>query len=85
MLRFFFLQVTKMDKIRNEHIRGTTEVSRFGGKKLESADLDWSGHVQRTNGEYICRNALSMALPGKRARGRGERRLMDVVREGCRQ
>ena len=41
MLRLgFSLGVTRMDKIRNEYIRGTEQVGRFG-KKIREARLRW--------------------------------------------
>ncbi|XP_061651845.1 uncharacterized protein LOC133488234, partial [Phyllopteryx taeniolatus] len=79
MLRFA-LGVTRLDKIRNELIRGTAKVRCFGDKVRESR-LQWFGHVQRRESEYIGRRMMRMELPGKRARGRPKRRLMDVVRE----
>ncbi|KAF7660222.1 hypothetical protein LDENG_00286240, partial [Lucifuga dentata] len=45
MLRFS-LGVTRMDRIRNEYIRGTAHVRCFGDKVRE-ARLRWFGHVQR--------------------------------------
>ena len=78
MLRFS-LGVTRMDKIRNEYIRGTAQVGRFGEKTRE-ARLRWYGHVLRKDG-YIGRRMLKMELPGKRKRGRPKRRFMDVVKE----
>ena len=45
MLRFS-LGVTRMDKIRNEYIRVTAQVGRFG-KKTREARLRWYGHVLR--------------------------------------
>ncbi|KAK3514351.1 hypothetical protein QTP70_015880 [Hemibagrus guttatus] len=45
MLRFS-LGVTRLDRIRNEYIRGTAHVGRFGDK-LREARLRWFGHVQR--------------------------------------
>ncbi|KAK3570995.1 hypothetical protein QTP86_033398, partial [Hemibagrus guttatus] len=45
MLRFS-LGVTRLDRIRNEYIRGTTHVGRLGDKVRE-ARLRWFGHVQR--------------------------------------
>ncbi|KAK3548559.1 hypothetical protein QTP70_014478, partial [Hemibagrus guttatus] len=45
MLRFS-LGVTRLDRIRNEYIRGTAHVGRLGGKVRE-ARLRWFGHVQR--------------------------------------
>ncbi|KAK3538361.1 hypothetical protein QTP86_000555 [Hemibagrus guttatus] len=47
MLRFS-LGVTRLDRIRNEYIRGTAHVGRLGDKVRE-ARLRWFGHVQRRN------------------------------------
>ena len=79
MLRFS-LGVTIMDKIRNEYIRGTAQVGRFGEKTRE-ARLRWYGHVLRKDDGYIGRTMLRMELPRKRKRGRQKRRFMDVVKE----
>ena len=79
MLRFS-LGATRMDKIRNEYIRGTAQVGRFGEKTRE-ARLRWYGHVLRKDDGYIGRRMLRMELPGKRKRGRPKRRFMDVVKE----
>ncbi|KAK3519689.1 hypothetical protein QTP70_000999 [Hemibagrus guttatus] len=49
MLRFS-LGVTRLDRIRNEYIRGTTHVGRLGDKVRE-ARLRWFGHVQRRESE----------------------------------
>ncbi|KAK3514285.1 hypothetical protein QTP70_012904 [Hemibagrus guttatus] len=45
MLRFS-LGVTRLDRIRDEYIRGTAHVGRLGDKVRE-ARLRWFGHVQR--------------------------------------
>ncbi|KAK3517800.1 hypothetical protein QTP70_018963, partial [Hemibagrus guttatus] len=45
MLRFS-LGVTRLDRIRNEYIRGTAHVGRLGDKVKETR-LRWFGHVQR--------------------------------------
>ena len=78
MLRFS-LGVTRMDKIRNEYIRGTAQVGKFGEKTRE-ARLRWYGHLRRKDDGYIGRWMLRMELPGKRKRGRPKRRFMDVVK-----
>ena len=78
MLRFS-LGVTRMDRIRNEYIRGTAHVRGFGDKVRE-ARLRWFGHVLRRDSEYIGRRILSFELPGRRPRGRPKRRFMDVVK-----
>ena len=66
MLRFS-LGVTRMDKIRNEYIRGTAQVGRFGEKTRE-ARLRWYGHVLRKD-DYIGRRMLKMELCGERGHG----------------
>ena len=70
MLRFA-LGVTRMDKIRNEYIRGTAHVGRFGEKTRE-ARLRWYGHVRRKKDVYIGRRMLRMELPEKRKQGRSK-------------
>ena len=69
-----------MDKIRNEYIRGTAQVGRFGEKTRE-ARLRWYGHARRKYVGYIGRRMLRIELPGKRKRGRPKWRFMDVVKE----
>ncbi|KAK3538481.1 hypothetical protein QTP86_004652 [Hemibagrus guttatus] len=49
MLRFS-LGVTRLDRIRNEYIRGTAHVGRLGDKVRE-ARLRWFGHVQRRDNQ----------------------------------
>ncbi|KAK2842040.1 hypothetical protein Q5P01_012240 [Channa striata] len=82
MLRFS-LGVTRLDRIRNELIRGTAHVACVSNKVRE-ARLRWFGHVQRRDSEFIGRRMLEMELPGKRARGRPRRRYMDVLTEDMR-
>ncbi|KAK3533927.1 hypothetical protein QTP70_034918 [Hemibagrus guttatus] len=72
MLRFS-LGVTRLDRIRNEYIRGTAHAGRLGDKVRE-ARLRRFGHVQRRESEYIGKRMLDMELPGRRQRGRPKRR-----------
>ena len=67
MLRFS-LVVTRMDKIRNEYIRGTAQAGRVGKKTRE---VVWA--CTEENDGYIGRLILRMELPGKRKRGRPKR------------
>ena len=82
MLRFS-LSVTRMDKIKNEFIRGTAKVRQIGDK-VKEAMLRWCGHLQRRNAEYIDKRMLCLELPGKRRKGRLKMEFMDVVREDMR-
>ena len=63
------LGVTRMDTIRNEFIKGTVHVGRFGEKTRE-ARLRWYGNLRRKDGGYIGRRMLAEELLGKRKRGR---------------
>ncbi|KAK3509924.1 hypothetical protein QTP70_023172 [Hemibagrus guttatus] len=51
MLRFS-LGVTRLDRIRNEYIRGTAHFGRLGDKVRETR-LRWFGHVQRRENNSI--------------------------------
>ena len=57
--------VTRKDKIRNEHIRGTTRVAQ-ASKKITEKRLNCYGHVMRRDGEHILRKVLRADIPGKR-------------------
>ena len=46
--------VTKLDKIRNERIRGTTKVGEIT-KKVQERRLKWYGHVMRREEHYVGR------------------------------
>ncbi|KAK3548096.1 hypothetical protein QTP70_004523 [Hemibagrus guttatus] len=76
----FSLGVTRLDRIRNEYVRGTAHVGCLGDKVRE-ARLRWFGHVQRKESEYIGRRMLDMELPGRRQRGSPKRRYMDGINE----
>ena len=69
--------VTRKDKIRNEHIRGTTRVAQ-ASKKITERILIWYGHVIRRDGVHILRKVLRADIPGKRKRGRPKTRWKDA-------
>ena len=64
--------VTKMDRIRNESIRGTTKVGEIS-KKVQESRLKWYGHVSRREDEYVGKRVMGMEVPGKIRRGRPKR------------
>ena len=47
----FSLGLPRMDKIRNEYIRGTAQVGKFGEKTRE-ARLRWYGYLRRKDDGY---------------------------------
>ena len=59
--------VTKLDKIRNERIRGTTKVGEIT-KKVQDRRLKWYGHVMRREEHYVGRRAMVMKVQGRRKR-----------------
>ena len=65
--------VTRLDKIRNERIRGTTKVGEIT-KKIQERMLKWYGHVMRREEHYLERKAMEMKVQGRMKRGRPERR-----------
>ena len=71
--------VTKMDKIRNEDIRGTTRVVQASKKSTEKR-LKWYGHVRRMKEEHIVRRMLDVDIPGKRRRRRPNLRWKDACK-----
>ena len=70
--------VTKLDRIRNERIRGTTKVGEIS-KKVQESRLKWYGHVLRREDEYVGNRVMAMEVPGKRRRGRPKRRWLDSI------
>ena len=70
--------VTKLDRIRNERIRGTTKVGEIS-KKVQESRLKWYGHVLRREDEYVGKRVKAMEVPGKRRRGRPKRRWLDSI------
>ena len=79
MLRWM-CKVTKLDKIRNERIRGTTKVGEIT-KKVQERRLKWYGHVMRREEHYAGRRAIVMKVQGIRKRGRPKRRWLDKVKD----
>ena len=77
----FSFGVTRMDKIRNDYIRGTVQEGDGFGEKTREARRRWYGLVWRKDDGYTGRRMLRMELPGKRKTGRAKTRFMDAVRE----
>uniref|UniRef100_A0A8D8Z0Z0 Endonuclease-reverse transcriptase n=1 Tax=Cacopsylla melanoneura TaxID=428564 RepID=A0A8D8Z0Z0_9HEMI len=72
--------VTRMDRIRNTRIRGTVKVTEIS-KKVQERRLQWFGHVERRNQEYVGKRVRDIEVRGKRNRGRPKMRYMDRVKQ----
>ena len=72
-------RVTKLDRIRNEIITGTTKVREIS-KKVQESRLKRYGHVLRREDEYEGKRVMGMEVPGERMRGRPKRRWLDSIR-----
>ncbi|KAA5655339.1 hypothetical protein F3G58_31385, partial [Pseudomonas aeruginosa] len=68
--------VTRMDRIRNEYVRGSLKVAPVT-EKLRSARLGWYGHVMRRNENEVGKRVLTMNVEGYRGRGRPKKKWMD--------
>ena len=71
--------VTKVDRIRNDRIRGTTKVGEIS-KKEQDSRLKWYGHVLRREDVCVGKIVMTMEVPGKRSRERPKRRWLDSIR-----
>ena len=75
---------TRLDRMRNEVIRGLAEVAPIEEKMRESR-LRWFGHVKRRSVAAPVRRCEKINPPGgKRGRGRPKKSLEEVVREDLR-
>ena len=68
--------VTRKDKIRNEHIRGTTKVVQ-ASRKITERRLKWYGHVMRMEEDHVVRS------DGESDTGEKEERETKDKVEGC--
>ena len=71
--------VTKLDRIRNERIRGTTKVGEISNKGQETG-LKWCGHVLRREDKYVGKRVMGMEVLGNRRRGAPNRKWLDSIR-----
>ncbi|XP_064112018.1 collagen alpha-1(III) chain-like [Macrobrachium nipponense] len=66
--------LTRKDKVRNEHVRGTLKIAPASNKVKESR-LRWYGHIKRREEDQPIRKMMEMGLPGGGSRtgvGRAE-------------
>ena len=76
--------VTRLDKIRNEKIRGSTKVEEIS-KKVQERRMRWYGHVMRIDEEYVGKRAMGIEVQGSRRRGRPKKTWADCVKADLRE
>lgn len=60
--------VTRLDRVRNEYIRGSFKVAPIADEITENR-LRWYGHIKRRNEDHVVQIALNLPEQ-KRGRGR---------------
>ncbi|XP_063549106.1 uncharacterized protein LOC134756207 [Cydia strobilella] len=75
--------VTLMDRVRNNHIRGTFKVAPIAEKMCESR-LRWFGHVMRRDDHHMTKRALNDIPESRRGRGRPPTTWMSTVSKDLR-
>ena len=84
ILRWTCAGVTRLDKIRNEKIRGTTKVGEIS-KKVQKRRMRWYGHVMRRDAEYVGKRVMGIEVQGSRRRERPKKRWTDCVKDDLRE
>jgi hypothetical protein len=77
------MEVTRMDRIRNEYNRGSLKVAPVT-EKMRSNRLAWYGHVMRKDESHITKRVMIMIVDGHPRRGRHKKRWMDCVKDDMR-
>ena len=72
--------VTLKDRVRNKYIWGAAKISRIR-EKMRGERLRWFGHVKRSEESYLGRRVMEFEIPGKRTRGRPQRRWNDNIKD----
>ena len=71
--------ITRRDRIRNDHVRGTVKVAELGAN-MQERRLNWYGHIMRDE-EHVGGRAMELEVVGRRGRGRPKYRWSDRIKE----
>ena len=76
------VEVSRMDRVRNEEVRGRAGIERELASRADQRVLRWFGHVERMDEYRMDRRVLMAEFSGGRGRVRGRQRLgsMDCVK-----
>ncbi|KAJ8705151.1 hypothetical protein PYW07_010978 [Mythimna separata] len=72
--------VTRMDKVRNEYIRGSLKVAPVT-EKLKGNRLTWYGQVKRRDETHVTKRIMSLHVDDKMEREREAKEKMDGLCE----
>jgi hypothetical protein len=72
--------VTRLDRSRNEYIRGGLKVASVT-KKMRSNRLAWYGHVMWRDDSHITKRVMSMNVDEQHCRSRPKKKRMDCVQD----
>ena len=70
--------VTKMDRVRNEYIRGSLKVAEVS-KKIQEARLRWYSDVMNSFQKQVAREAMDKEVVGRRRKARPKTRWKDGI------
>lgn len=68
--------LTRWDHVTNEDVRKQLGVAPIT-KKMREARLRWYGHVMRSAESTAAKTAMQLSPPGRRPRGRPNKRWLD--------
>ena len=72
--------VSRMDRVRNEEVRGRAGIEMELASRADQRVLRWFGHVERMDDYHMARRVLMSKVSGGRVRGRPRLGWMDGVK-----
>ena len=76
--------VTRLDRIRNEEVRGRTGVIDELSGRVDESVLKWFGHMKRMGNERLTTRVWSAEAAETRVLGRPRHRWIDGVKRALR-
>ena len=77
------LGVSRLDKIRNTHIRQTLDLNHTIIDQINHKRMRFFGHIQRMYTGRYPKILLDANIIGKRPKGRPAKRWTDCIKESC--
>ena len=77
------LEVKRLDFRTNDSVRAEIEVTQLS-RKLRRKRLQWLGHVQRRDDDYMGKRALALHVEGTRRKGKPKMTLPHMIKADIR-